>query len=406
MKVLHINQTDIIGGAGIAAYRLHLGLRARGVDSKLLVATSSSGSDHVSVISRKPYLEHALGKVTSRLGLNYLNIVSSGSMIDHPFHRDADVLNLHNLHGGYFNYRALPKVTRGKPAVFTLHDMWSFTGHCAYSFDCDRWQTGCGQCPYPETYPSITRDATALEWRLKDRIYERCDLHVVTPSRWLCRLADGSMLGRFQVHHIPNGIDLAVFRPLDTRQSRSELGIPQQAAVLLHAAASLLDTRKGADLVLNALARLPESVKRDVVLVVMGRGGGFLEEETGIRVMDLGYVESEDVKAAAYSAADLLIFPTRADNLPLILQESLACGTPMVSFNVGGVPDMVRPGATGYLAEAENQDDFAEGIIRLLDDSALRERMGIRCREIAQEEYDIGMIARKYQDLYNEILNK
>ncbi len=406
MKVLHINQTDIIGGAGIAAFRLHLGLRARGVDSQLLVATSASGSDQVSIISRKPYLEHVLGKVTSRLGLNYLNIITSGRIIDHPFHREADVLNLHNLHGGYFNYRALPKVTSGKSVVFTLHDMWSFTGHCAYSFDCDRWKTGCGQCPYPETYPSITRDATALEWRLKNRVFEQCDLHVVTPSRWLSRLASESMLGRYRIHHIPNGIDLDVFRPLDSQECRSQLGIPLQAAVLLYAAASLLDTRKGADLVLSALTRLPESVKREVVLVVMGRGGESLEEDTGLRVVDLGYVENEEIKAAAYSSADLLIFPTRADNLPLILQESLACGTPMVSFSVGGVPDMVRPDATGYLAEAENQDDFAEGIIQLLEDTARREGMARRCREIAQEEYDIGVIARKYQGLYNEIQGK
>lgn len=406
MKVLHINQTDIIGGAGIAAYRLHLGLRNGGAGSKLLVATSSTGSEYVATLSKKRYLEFALGKLTSRMGLNYLNIVSSGRIVDHPFHKEADVLNLHNLHGGYFNYRALPKVTREKSVVFTLHDMWSFTGHCAYSFDCDRWRTGCGQCPYPETYPAIKRDSTRFEWKLKDRVYERCNLHVVTPSRWLCQLARESMLGRYRVHHIPNGIDLDVFKPLNRQKCRSELGIPGEAPVLLYAAASLSDARKGADLVHEALLELPETVRRDAVLVVMGKGGKSLEKEAGIRVEDLGYIDNDMFKAAVYSAADLLIFPTRADNLPLILQESLACGTPMVSFRVGGVPDMVRPDVTGYLAEPEEPGDFAQGITRLLEDTSMRERMGGLCRKIAKEEYDIRIIARTYQDLYREILNE
>jgi len=404
MKILHVNQSDISGGAAIAAYRLHQGLLAQQVESHLLVGKVTIKSDRVAEIPRSRRVEAQLARLTNELGLNYLNHINTFGVSKHSFYKQSDILNFHNLHTGYFNYLAIPSLTKTKPAVFTLHDMWSFTGHCAYSYDCDRWKTGCGQCPYLEIYPAIRRDNTHLEWKLKDWVYSQSNLTIVTPSRWLTEQAQQSMLNRFSIHYIPYGIDTELYQPLDSEQCRAVLGIPTHKNVLMFGAESLSDNRKGGDLLFQALSCLPDALKADTVLLMIGSNSESISKAIGMQTIELGYVGSDRLKAIAYSAADLFIFPTRADNLPLVLQESMACGTPMVSFKVGGVPDLVRPGITGYLATPEDADDFSIGIVQLLEDEALRDRMGRNCREIALEEYPLKLQAQRYLELYRQLL--
>jgi glycosyltransferase involved in cell wall biosynthesis len=406
MNILHINQSDISGGAAIAGYRLHQGLLAQGVDSRLLVGTVKTSSDHrVATVPRtKQLLENQLYRFTGRLGLNFINLVSSFDILKHTFYKHSDILNFHNLHTFYFNYLAIPSLTESKPAVFTLHDMWSFTGHCIYSYDCDRWKSGCGKCPYPNEYPAIARDNTDWEWKLKNWVYSRSNLTIVTPSHWLSEQAKQSMLNRFPIHYIPYGLDTEAYQPLDSKQCRSLLAIQPGKKVLMFGSENLKDTRKGGDLLLKSLKNLPESLKAETVLLTIGHSSEDISEAVGISNLNLGYINNDRLKCIAYSAADLFIFPTRADNLPLVLQESMACGTPIVSFKVGGVPDIVRPGVTGYLAQAENTQDFCNGIVQLLEDDNLRENMSQNCRAIALEEYPLELQAKRYLELYRQAL--
>lgn len=404
MKVLHINQSDTNGGAAIAGYRLHQSLSTQGIHSRQVVGHKETTSDLVAEVPRSRYLEKNIARVTRRLGFNHINNQTTANISKHPFYIEADILNFHNLHTGYFNYLAIDNLTAHKPAVFTLHDMWSFTGHCAYSYVCNKWQTGCGQCPDLATYPAITRDTTAIEWKLKNWVYSRANLAIVTPSRWLTEQAQQSMLNRFPIHYIPNGIDTQSYQPLDNAQCRAVLNIPEDKQVLMFGAASLADSRKGGDLLHQALTHLPDHLKANLILLTLGRGGEAMGEAIGIPSINLGYVGSDRLKAIAYAAADLFLFPTRADNLPLVLQESMACGTPMVSFNIGGVPDLVRPGETGYLAAPEDVKDFCQGIEQLLADPALREQMGRNCRAIALTEYPLELQAQRYIELYRDRL--
>jgi glycosyltransferase involved in cell wall biosynthesis len=404
LKVLHINQSDASGGAAIAASRLHQGLLSQGVVSSFLVGKAEQNYGEVHEISRNRKIEKLISRISTPLGHNMLHCISSFAIPCHPAYQQADILNFHNLHPGYFNYLAVPKLTASTPAVYTLHDMWSFTGHCAYSYDCERWKTGCGQCPYPQVYPRIKRDSTALEWKLKNWTYDRADLTIITPSRWLTTQAKQSMLSRFSIHHIPNGIDTEAYQPVDPEQCRAILGLPAKKFVLMFGADKLGDSRKGGDLLLKALELLPDSLKAEIILLTFGSGGEAMAAAAGMAVMDLGYVSNDRFKAIAYSAADIFVFPTRADNLPLVLQESMACGTPMVSFNIGGVPDLVRPGVTGYLAQPENSEDLCQRLIQLLEDQSLRQQMARNCRAIALQEYPIELQAKRYIDLYKNLL--
>ena len=404
MKILHINQSDISGGAAIAGYRLHQGLLAQEIDSKMLVENVKTDSDRIATVPRKTRIENQLYRFTRYSGLNDINLFSSFDIPKYKFYQDADILNFHNLHTGYFNYLAISKLTKTKPAIFTLHDMWSFTGHCAYSYDCDRWKIGCGRCPYPDIYPAIRRDSTSIEWKLKNWIYSKSNLTIITLSHWLTEQAKASMLSRFPIHHIPNGIDTDAYQPLDRHLCKAVLGIPQNKKVLLFGADSLKDKRKGGDLLFNALQQLPQSLKAEVLLLTFGNGSEAITAKLGIPTIGLGYISSDRLKSMAYSAADLFIFPTRADNLPLVLQESMACGTPMVSFDIGGVPDLVRPMVTGYLAKPEDAKDFCNGIVELLENEQLQQTMSVNCRTIALTEYSLELQAERYIKLYKEIL--
>lgn len=404
MKILHINQSDIGGGAAIAAYRLHQCLLRQGLSSNLLVGQALTSDSRIEVVPQNSRLNNQLFRFNGRLGLLYINILSTFDIPKHRFYQEADILNLHNIHGsdGWFNYLDLPHLTKNKPAIFTLHDMWSFTGHCAYSYDCDRWKIGCGKCPYLDRYPHIYRDNTQLEWKLKDWIYDNSNITIVSPSNWLAEQAKASMLSRFPIHCIPYGIDTMAYKPINTQRCREVLGLPNNQKILMFGATNLKDYRKGGDLLIQALQNLPESLRSETVLLTFGNCGEEFAKQVGMKVLSLGYLNSDRLKAIAYSAADLFVFPTRADNLPLVLQESMACGTPMVSFKVGGVPDLVRPGITGYLAEAENYRDLCGGIVQLLEDHELRSAMSQNCRQISLEEYPLEVQAKKYIQLYQE----
>jgi glycosyltransferase involved in cell wall biosynthesis len=172
----------------------------------------------------------------------------------------------------------------------------------------------------------------------------------------------------------------------------------------MFAAAKLYQFNKGGDLLLKALQTLPKSLKNDCLLLTLGDRGEGVAEAAAIPSVNLGYIANDRLKAVAYSAADLFVLPTRAESLPLVLQESMACGTPMVSFRVGGVPDVLRPGLTGYLAEPEDVEDFRAGIVQLLEDDRLRNRMSEACRSIAIEEYSLELQAKRYLEVYRQML--
>ena len=400
MNIVHINTSNKGSGGAIAAHRLHQGLITKGMNSRLLVGKADATNDEISILPSANKLEKLAFQLSWRSGLNFLNVINTFDIPNHPWVQEADVLNFHNLHGGYFNYLAIQKLTTHKPVIWTLHDMWSFTGHCVYSFDCDRWKKGCGRCPYPDTYPAVHRDSTVLEWKLKEWVYSRSDMVIVTLSQWLTKQAQASILNQFPIYHIPNGIDTDTYHPLDKALCRKALGIPEYKKVVMFGAQNLADSRKGGDLLLDALRTLPESLKTDIMLLTIGTVNPGMEKALDMEMMHLGYVESDRLKTMAYSAADVFVFPTRADNLPLVLQESMACGTPMVSFDIGGVPDLVRPGVTGYLARPEDAKDLGHGLTQLLDDQSLRAQMSQSCREISVNEYSLEQQAQHYIQLY------
>ncbi|QQE66076.1 hypothetical protein GFS31_27720 [Leptolyngbya sp. BL0902] len=406
MNVLQINFSDYSGGGGgaIAMYRLCQGLAAQGIDCNILSKAKTLDTNRSALVPRLRLVEEALKRITKPLGLNDLHTLGSFRLGHHPFLQQADIINAHVIHSDYFNYLAIPRLTTRAPMVMTLHDMWAFTGHCAYSYDCTRWQTGCGQCPYPTSYPPIQRDSTALEWRLKRWAYNHARLAIVSPSRWLQTQAQNSLLGQHPIHHIPNGLDVQAYAPIDPVLARQALGLPADHHIVMSCAESLTDSRKGMDLLLQSLHRLPDDLKAKTTLLLMGKASETMQQAISLPTVFLGFVASDRLKSLAYSAADIFAFPTRADNLPIVLQESMACGTPMVSFDVGGVPELVRPGITGLLAPAEDVEAFTAQVVTLLTQPELRHTLAAQCRQVAVAEYALDLQAQRYKALYESLL--
>ncbi|MDB4955915.1 MAG: putative Glycosyl transferase, group 1, partial [Myxococcales bacterium] len=270
------------------------------------------------------------------------------------------------------------------------------TGHVAYSYDCERWRHGCGSCPYLGEYPRLGRDTTAALFRWKNAVYRRSRITVVAPSRWLERIARASpLLGRFDVRRIPNGVDLDVFRPRE--DARRALGLDPDRPVVLFSSLERNDRRKGGEVLAAALDSLGDV---DFQLAVLGPNTDGFDRP----VKALGTLHDDERLALAYSAADVFVIPALAENLPNVAVESIACGTPVVASNVGGIPDAIRDRETGLLVPPGEAGMLADGIRLLLEDDGLRTRLGERARIVAESEFGAAREVREFAALYEELL--
>jgi len=395
--------------------RLHRALRRQGLDSWILARLRRSPQSNVLTIPealgmRQTLVNRLLNNVRMQLDAWFaLPQVyrSTESILKSQIFEDADVIHLHNLHGWYLNYELLPRISARKPVIWTLHDMWAITGHCAYSYECVRWQTGCFDCPLlqgngrrlVEPRPTLF-DRTAPQWRKKRDLYRRSRLHIVTPSQWLADQVRDSILGdALTIHCIPNGVDLTTFCPTDRAYARQALGIRESAKVILFVAAKVTQGRKGLAYLYEALQAVQG--QGDVILLTVGSAEPNQQLQHHKQI-HLGHVADDSRLNLAYSAADLFVLPTLADNQPLTVLEALASGTPVVAFDVGGISEMITHLQTGYQARYKDPADLAAGILTILDRADLRQVMRQRCRATTLEKYDLDLQATRYTELYEQ----
>jgi len=419
VNILQISSAADSGGAGVAMSRLHRALSRLGHQSHMVARLRRAPQPGVltlpeavgagqSLVHR--FLNNARMQLDAWFSLPGI-YGATEQLLDTALFKKADVVQLHNLHGFYYNYELLPRISRLKPVVWTLHDMWALTGHCAYSYDCERWQTGCFSCPLlrgkgrqlVEPRPTLL-DRTAMQWQKKRDLYRNSKLHIVTPSLWLADQAHRSTLGgTLSIQCIPNGVDLSVFYPRDQASARETLGVPRMAKVILFVAAKVTQGRKGLAYLYRALHLLRQTNR--LVLLTVGSAGSDLDELPGYEQIHLGQLTEESQLNLAYCAADLYVLPTLADNQPLTAVESLASGTPVVCFDVGGLPEMVQHMRTGYLARYRDAADLAAGMRMLLEGNDIRARMRCNCRDFALAHYALEDQANSYVKLYEDAVH-
>ena len=326
-----------------------------------------------------------------------------------------DIVHCHNLHGGwlshggYFDLRALSWLSHQVPTVLTLHDAWLLSGHCACVFDCNRWESGCGQCPDLRTYPAILRDSTAFNWRRKKHIYEGSRLYVAAPSRWMMNQVRRSILAPAiaDCRVIPNGVDLEVFRPASQSHARDLLGLRQDVKILLFVANSARSNIFKDYLTVEASAiQVGASFHgQRVLLAVLGEGG----EPQSFTNGEIRYYPFEDKRelvAQFYQAADIYLHAAKSDNFPTTILEAQACGVPVIATAVGGIPEQIDEGRTGFLVPAGDAAAMAGRIVQLLMNDALRAQMGVAAAETAARLFDLRVQAETYLNWYQQIIDR
>ena len=410
MRVIHLSTADSNGGAARAAYRIHKALQETGIQSEMVVNEASSGDWSVKGPAGK------LGKASSRLRRYLASPLKALLHTENPvLHTpalvpsgwpgklnatDVDVVHLHGVHDEMISIADIGRI--GKPVVWTLHDMWGFCGAEHYSED-DRWCEGY----WPGNRPPHESGFDLNRWTwLRKRRHWRRPLSIVTPSRWLADCASSSMLMRdWPVTVVPNCLDTERWQPLPQFLARQLLGLPEEGPLLLFGAiGGSQDPRKGFDLLLEALAQLRDR-QPGLQLVVFGELAPSEPHDLGFPVHYTGHLHDDLSLRALYSAADVFVLPSRQDNLPNTALEAQSCGTPVVAFRTGGLPDIVEHLRTGYLAQPNDPCDLAAGIAWVLDDRLRLQTLGEAARSRAEQLWNPARVASLYLEVYRAALN-
>lgn len=407
IRPLLLSANDLGGGAGIAAYRLFKGLLNQKVDARMEVQQRLSGDPLVRVPADKwgkvssllrPHLERLPSERLYRPADTFhMQWLPSRRRMYRDNTDQPNVINLHWICDGFLSVPAIGAINR--PVVWTLHDMWAFTGGCHYAGTCTGYEAQCGQCPTLSS--DRPHDASRWVHERKRKAWQSLDLTIVTPSHWLAEQARRSSLMRDrQIRVIPNGIDLDRFRPLDKRFCRQALGLPQDKNLILFGAMSG-SKRKGARHLLAALEQAQQ--KDDTFEVVVFGNASQQDTLRHHRPHYLGRISDELTLPLVYSAADIFVCPSEQDNLPNTMVEAMACGTPCVAFDIGGMKDIIDHEVNGFLAPAFDTAELAHLIETSLRDEARLSAMSDAARRKAIDRFSIGDMAKSYAALFMEV---
>lgn len=410
MKVVHVSHSDLNGGAAIAAYRIHRALRSQGVDSTMAVNIAISGDWTVQgpnkvtqkLIRLRPSIGSAFRQTLKTAnGVLHSVAVLPSSWPDKLNHSDVDIVHLHWVNGEMLSVADIGKLR--KPVVWTLHDMWAFCGAEHYTDD-QRWREGYWRHNRPSYEGGF--DLNRWTWHRK-RKYWRKPIQIVTPSQWLADcVSKSALMADWPVTVIPNPIDTQLWQPVDKGLARQLLNLPQDVPLLLFGAGGgTADSRKGFDLLSAALDRLRGEIP-GLELAVFGQGEPKQPPDLGFPVHYMGRLQDPLSLRVLYSAADAMVIPSRQDNLPNTGLEAHACGTPVIAFRVGGLPDIVDHLKTGYLAAPFDIEDLARGVQWVLAESDRSKVLGKAARQKALTLWTSEVVGNLYIQLYNSLLNE
>jgi glycosyltransferase involved in cell wall biosynthesis len=413
VKILIINTFDGQFGAAIATYRLHRGLRSIGISSNLLVQVKKT--DDYSVIGPvtkwqkllailRPHLDSVATYFYSK---RHKTIFSSAwfpeKLTSKIVKLKPDIVHLFWVTGGFLRIETLRNIKQ--PIVWTLHDMWPFTGGCHYDNDCGKFQQSCGNCPILNS--GNEQDLSRSILKRKQKSWKSVPIIVVATSHWLADMARSSSIFRDQrIEVIPNAIDVEIYKPSNKVAARAAYNFPQDKYLILFSAFSATsDKRKGHQFLLMALEKMSKAGwASKAELVIIGASKPEFPPDMGMKVHYMGQMHDEISQVLLYSAADVVVAPSMQENLSNTVMESLACATPVVAFNIGGMPDMINHRINGYLATPFEFDDLADGIMWVLEQKERHDSLSKQARETVEKRYTFEIVSNQYLSLYREIL--
>ncbi|SMF58975.1 Glycosyltransferase involved in cell wall bisynthesis [Tistlia consotensis] len=415
MRVLHLSTFDIRGGAARGTYWLHQALERRGVESRMLVGRKYGSDASVSEPPRP--LNRVVNALRGRLdtlplrryrptGESFWTLGWLPDRIDSAIDAlDPEIVHLHWTGGGFLSIESLARLKR--PVVWTLRDMWAFTGGCHYTAGCERYALACGRCP--QLRSDREADLSRRLWRLKQSSWRDVDLWLVPISSWLADCLERSgLFPDTPVEVIPNGIDTGAFRPTDRAEAKAAWDLPADRRHILFGAVDATDdVRKGFHHMVEAARLLARQCwSKRAELVVFGGEAPSDLADCGLPIRSVGRVDDDAALARLYSASDVMVVPSEQEAFGKTLVEAMACGTPVVAFASGGPLDIVEHGRSGYLAGLGKVEELARGIAWCLEDPARNAALGRSARVRAEREFEIEAVAGRYQSLYHQILSR
>ncbi len=419
MKIALLNTDDSAGGAAIACIRLAETLIAKGHEVKMFTLNSNGKLSFVEPLV-KSFWTKSIGKINFALERLYFLFFEKNKTIRFAFSpanfgfditqsfdfKDFDIIHIHWINFGFLSINDLEKLfSLKKPVVWTLHDMWAFTGGCHHSGACENFQNSCGNCESDLRNPS-EKDISNSQLTRKKEIYENIPITVVGCSQWIAERAQkSSVFKNKMVVSIPNPLDLDVFKPI--KVDKQEFGFISDKKYILIAAMKVTVIWKGFGFLKEALKlfsqKLTELEKNNIEILVAGDANPVDFEDIPFNWNLLGRINTPEKMNQVYNLADVFVSSSIQENLPNTIMEAMAAGTPCVAFGVGGIPEMIEHKNTGYVAEPENSDDLADGI-KFVFENKSNNPFGINSRKKVIENYSNEVVAGEYLELYRNIL--
>lgn len=406
LRVAFFNYSDQSSGAEALIDQTIRSLIPRGVDVRLYVMDRFTERPYVHPLPRFPgerRLEYIFRRATGRNNILY---PSTLFLNRRPWIRDAHVWHFHNLHGHFASIPGLAILSWKKPIVLSPVDQFLATGYCTYAQGCDRFRDACGECPQLDLpYPGLSRDKTGRLLAMKKSAVANSNFNLLVHTKYLANFYRSTFVGQRPIEQIYYGVDTTVFRPLDP-EVQKDLGLSPTDRVtvgLLHS--DIMDRRKGILPIISSLQSLADRMPKRLRLLVIGHSSKLALQFAGenLQVVTLPFLSDDDSLARAFSACDVLLYPTRADNLSLTCLNALACGVPVISSRVGGQPEAIRDNLNGFLCAPDRHEQFVERVAQFAQDHELRRRLSTEARQIAVAEFDIEIYINKLIDYYNHL---
>lgn len=414
MKIVHLSTTLITANT-----RLHNALLKKNIDSKLIVLGAKKDIPSLIVLNKNIFvkLQYRVNNYLEKIILHFFypnreklifSIARFG--INHRLNnllKDADIIHLHWINMGFISMNVLKKIINtGKPIVWTAHDSWPFTGGCHVRYNCQRFVENCGKCPILNS--KHNNDITSMLLSKKQKIFNNANITMVAPSSWMLdNIKKSKLFENSDSLRIINPLNIDLFRPIDKIVVRKKLHLDLNKKMLLFGAVNATNTPyKGYNHIIEALEiliKLNPEIKNNMQLCVFGSNKTETSISLPLETKFFGVINDESELVDLYNSADLFIAPSLEECLGYTIMESLACGTPVVAFNTGGIPDMVKNKENGYLAKHSDSEDLANGILWVCNNN-INNILGNNARRGIESIVNDDVVANQYIDLYKSLL--
>ena len=406
MNILFVTAYDSMGQQ-FNGYSLQKELLKRGHQSNMYVLERRIDEPNVHSLGGKSarWLNGALYRLEQKLSLHNVLPTLGFSLLQSPLFKNADLVHLQLLHARQFiSLYNLPEISKNHPVVWSIHDPWLTTGHCIHPLDCQRWLTGCGNCPDLTTPIPMKRDATALNWKIKNWVMHRTNIHLLAASEWMAeRFRASPILSHLPYSVIPFGVDTDVFHPIDKKVARDYFNIPDDADVITFRWAPYFKL-KGPEYIKQALEML--QLKRDTYVITMDAPSsyGMPELQSKYHFVDLEWVEDRKKTMMALNAADVFLMPSIAESFGLMAVEAMACGTPVIVFEDTALSSVIHAPHAGIAVPYKNAEALTQAIERVLSNPEYRQQLIRNALQVVQDNYTLECYTENHLALYEKLI--